>query len=117
MASSDDVVLDAMRRDYKRLSSLANKAKLEADECSNITDELIAIHKEFAAIVESREHGQHIIEKLNALQRRRDRAHKILKKSLVKLLDRQYKAEWKRDQLASEIQMLEFRKSIRHGRG
>lgn len=113
MTTGEDLALGAMRKEHKRLSAIADKAKREADECSNIADEFIAIHKEFAAIVESKEHGQHVLDKLSALQRRRDKAKKILDKDLIKLLDRQHEAEWKRDQLGSEIQMMEFRQSLR----
>lgn len=113
MTTGEQLALNAMRRDHKRLSTVADKAKREADERSNIAGEFLVIHKEFAAIVESKEHGQHVLNKLSALQRRRDKAKKILDKDLIKLLDRQHEAEWERDQLGSEIQMLEFRQSLR----
>lgn len=113
MISGEEIALSAMKKEHKRLSRLADKAKTDVDENMNVGSELLAIHKEFSEIVSSNEHGEHIVKKLESLQVRRDKAQKILNKDLLKLLDKQHEAETKRDRLGSEIQMMEFRHSLR----
>lgn len=113
MKSGEELALDAMKKELKRLTKAAEKAKQEADECCNITSEYIAIHNEFAEIVSSGESGQPVIDKLNSLKRRRDRANKIMNKDLIMLLDKQSEAELARDSLAGEIQKNEWRMSLR----
>ncbi|SDZ95299.1 hypothetical protein [Marinobacterium iners] len=113
MISGKEIALSAMKKEHKRLSRLADKAKADVDENMNVGSELLAIHKEFSEILNSKEYGEHIVKKLESLRVRRDKAQKILNKDLSKLLDKQYEAETKRDSLGSEIQMMEFRHSLR----
>lgn len=113
MTKGEKIVIEALKREFKRLSRIAEKAKAEAEENMNIATEMLAIHKEFAAIVNAKEHGEHVLRKLNALKKRRDKAQKILDKDLLTLLNKQSDAEIERDSLGSEIQRLEFRHSLR----
>jgi hypothetical protein len=112
-SDGEELALSAMKKEFKRLSRLAEKATAEYDEYINIGSELVAIQEEFARIVNAKEHGHHIIQKLESLQARRKKAMKILDKDLLKLIDKQHLAEIKRDSLGSEIQRLEFRRSLR----
>ena len=50
---------------------------------------------------------------LDALKKRSERAEKIRKKDLIKLLDKQNDTELNRDSLGHEIQMTEFKISMR----
>lgn len=109
----EEIALSAMKKEFTRLSRIADKAKAEADENMGITSEMLSIHQEFVEIVNSKEHGEHVINKLEALKKRRDKAQKVLDKDLLTLLNKQSEAEIDRDSLGSEIQMLEFRRSLR----
>lgn len=117
MKTGEDLVLQALKREFTRLSRIAEKAKAQADEHIGIGSEYIDIHKELHSIVSSKEHGKKIIKRLDALQVRRDKADRVMKKDSAKLFDRQHEAEHDRDSLGSEISMIEFRKSLREGRG
>lgn len=103
------VALEAMRKEFKVLSKKAERAKAECDEYMGISIEAFAIHEELGTIVKSKEVGQHIIDKLEALKKRQDRVNRILKKDLLTLTDNQLNAEIKRDELAGEIQRYERR--------
>ena len=113
MRTGENIALAAMKKEFKRLCRIADKAKAEADENMGIASEMLAIHQEFVEIVNSKEHGEHVIKKLESLQKRRDKAQKILDKDLLTLINKQSEAEINRDSLGSEIQMLELRRSMR----
>lgn len=114
MSNGEELALAAMKRDLQRLSKAAEKAKAEADEYMNVGSEMLAIHKEFAEIVKSRDHSPATLKKLKDLQLKSERTDKIRKKDLSKLLDKQFEAEEKRAALAGEVQALEFRLSMRN---
>lgn len=113
MKSREELVLRALRREFSRLSRAAEKAKAEADENQNIGSEFVSIHKELAEILDSGHHGKATIKRLDTLQARRDKADRVLKKDLVKLIDKQHDAECERDAIGEEISMTEFRLSMR----
>jgi predicted PilT family ATPase len=113
MRTGDELALDAMKNEHKRLCRRAAKAAKDADEYMEITTEALAIHEEFATIVKSGEHGEAVLKKLDDLTKRRDRVERILKKDLITLLDKQSEAECERDRLAREISIREFNISHR----
>lgn len=113
MISGEKIALRAMKKELKRLSGVAEKAKAKVDENMGIGTEVLAIHNEFVEIVDSKEHGQHVLNKLEALQKRRDRVKRILKQDLGQLINKQVDAELERDSLAQEIQMIEFRHGLK----
>lgn len=117
MRTGEELALAAMKKEHAILARIADKAKAEADEYISIGSEAVAIHTEFAAIVNSRETGQHVIDALDKLQKRRARVDRILKKDMVSLSDKQIAAEIERDNLLREIQALEFRVSMRGRHG
>lgn len=101
--SRAQILVDALTRELDVAKKAAERAKAEADECAGITSELIAIHTEFAGIVSSKEHGPKTIAALEALKQRDQKARRILKKDLARLLDVQFHAEADRDRVASEL--------------
>lgn len=109
MKSGKELILIAMKKEFKRLSRIADKAKAEADEYMSSGSEFIAIHNELCEIINSKETGKSVLKKLNDLQARRDRAEKIRKKDFIKLIDKQSDAEIDRDNLHSEICSMEWR--------
>ena len=111
MKTGKELAIEAMKKDFNRLSRAADRAKNEADERINITIELIAIHQEFVKIAKSDENTKEILKKLDSLQGRKKNAEKIRKKDLLKLIDKQSFAEINRDSLGQEIQMMEFKLS------
>jgi hypothetical protein len=115
MTRNEDLVLQALRKEHTRLSRAAEKAKLESDEASTVGSEFIDIHKEWKSILDSGEHEKKTLERLDKLQKRRDRARKILDKDLVKLFDKEGSLRMDRDALAEEINLIELRRSIRKG--
>jgi hypothetical protein len=115
--TGEELAIAAMRKEYVKLCKVADKAKAECDECVSIGTEAIAIHNEFAAIVAAKETGQHVVDKLEALQKRQKRVNRIVDKSIIDLCDKQHKAECERDRLLGQIRDLEFRVSVRGKHG
>lgn len=109
MRTREEISIEALRREHKRLSVIADKAKREADEYLGVGSEMISIHEEFAAIVKAKDHSPATLKKLEALQARQAKADKIRSKDFLKLCDKQIESEMERDSIFSEIQMLEFR--------
>lgn len=109
MTHGEKIALEAMQREHKRLSKIADKAKAEAEESLGITDEAFAIHKEFSDIVKAKDHSAETVKRLSCLAARQKRVDTILKKSLVKLLDKQSDAERNRDLLLHEIRKVEWK--------
>ena len=112
----DEVTLNALRREHKRLAGIAKRAKTKADEYLTIGSESIAIHKAFIEIANSKEHGQAVLGKLNTLNVRRERVNRIMKQDFMKLADREHETELACVAVAEEIGMLEFRASLRRGK-
>jgi hypothetical protein len=113
---NENLVLEALRREFRRLSKIADKAKQDADEVCNAGSEFIAINTtELAEALEQMKSGKDITSKLDELQARDKKARRLMKKPLTPLLDKQSKAEFERDQVGSEIQMLEWRISMVSG--
>lgn len=73
--------MDALKRDFKRLSKIADKARNECDEAIGVGSEIIAIHEELALIVKSKDHGPATIKKLEVLKQRSERAEKSGRKT------------------------------------
>lgn len=113
MRTGEELAIAAMKKDHAKLVRAAEKAKAAADEYITIGTEAIAIHNEFAAIVNNRETGADTIKKLDQLKKRRDRVDRISKKDFMALCDKQYEAEVERDNLGREIQNREFLASMR----
>ena len=109
MKAGKELVLIAAKKELKRLSKEADKAKQECDEYMRIGTEAITIHEEFVRIVNTKETGQSVIDQLELLRRRRHRVQRIMKKDLIKLTDREIDTALTRDGLNSEIQMMEYK--------
>jgi hypothetical protein len=117
MKTGDELVLQAMRREFARLSRIADKAKAEADEALNIGTEYMEIHKELIEIVNSKEHGKkEVLEKMKSLKLRRGRADRIMKKDMAKLIEKEVDAQVERDTLGIEIDNMEWRLGMRKER-
>lgn len=111
--TGQELVLEALEKGLADLSRIAERAAKAADENMTIGSEYVAIHKEFAEIVQSNAPAEEQLKKLKALKERESRANKIMKRDLVTLLDKQHKAETERDRLAEEIQRFKFLRSLR----
>lgn len=109
MRQGEELAIQAMKKEFKRLSKVAERAKKETDEHINIGSEILGIHKEFSDIVNAKESTKETALKLNALIKRSERATKIRKKSLLELIEKQSKSEIERDNLLIELQNAEFR--------
>ena len=114
MMTSDELTLGALKREHTRLSRIATKAKAEVDEYMGAGTEIFTVYAELAKIIESRAHGPQVIKRLGDLKKQQDKAERVNKKDLLKLLDRQFETGWDRDQMAREISTVEFRLSLRH---
>ncbi|MBL4761424.1 MAG: hypothetical protein JKY93_01840 [Gammaproteobacteria bacterium] len=102
-----------MKKEHTRLSKVADKAKADADEVIGVGSEFIAIHNEFAAIVESKEMSKSVDKKLDALKVRSDRATKIQKKNLANLFDKEHATRFDCEDLGHEISRFEYQQGIR----
>lgn len=117
MKSGEELALGAMKKELVRLSRAAERAKVAVDEAIAVGSEYVDIHQEFAALLQSGLTGADALERLAALQARRDRADKIMKKDLLKLIDKQHETEMARDELGREIHQLEWRRSMKPRQG
>jgi hypothetical protein len=115
--NGEELVLDALRNDLKRLQARADRAKAASDEYTNATDEIIALHHEFVGIIESKVSGQECIDRLASLKKRREKASKVREKDYIKLLDKEHQTAFERDRLQEEIGRMEFRISLRKNHG
>lgn len=103
--SRPDVVLDALESELKRAKKAAANAKAAADEYNHVGTEMLAIHEELKQILVDRCRTDRPIDtaKLSALQKRRDRVDVVMRKDMIKLIDKQIDLEiWCRD-IAQEI--------------
>lgn len=107
--TGEELAIPALKKELARLTQIAEKAKAECEENVHIGSEAVAIHDEFVAIVKSKETGQAVIDKLDSLQKRRERVLQVMSKSIVDLSDKQFKAEAERDNLLGLIRRLEYR--------
>lgn len=113
MLRGEELAYNALKKEVKRLSKATDKAKAEYDEYMNIHHEMISINQEFAEIVKSKEHGKHVLDKLNALKKRSDRCDRVRKKDLLRLIDRHIELQLDRDSVAEEMYMMEFRLGLK----
>ena len=109
----EEIVAGALKKELVRLSGVADRAKAAVDDHLNVGTEWLAIHEELREIVNSKKTGKVTLDRLAALKDRDAKVNKIQKKDLVKLIDKQSKAEIERDSLISEISMTEWRLSMR----
>jgi len=109
MRRGSDIALDAMKKELVRLQKIAEKAKNESEQYLNSSTEVIAIHNEFIEIVNSKQYGQDVINKLDNLKKRRDKVDKIRSKDFIKLLDKENESRFEVENLQHEIFMAEFR--------
>lgn len=105
----DELVLKALKQEYKRLCKIAEKAKKEAYECIHVGSEAIAIRKELNVIIESKKPGKETLEALNKLKARQERVNELMKKDLVKVFDKESESEFQRDECKEQIAIIEFR--------
>jgi hypothetical protein len=114
MATTGQLVsIKAMEKELNIISARANRYKKEIDESISIGDEFVAIHKEFAAIIneKSRDH-ESVLKKLDVLKAREKRARKIMARDICKLTDKQVKAESEASSLRSEIYYAKLRAGV-----
>ena len=111
----EELLLQAARKELKRLERIAQKAADALQESDNVADELIEVNREFEQIVESREVSADVVKKLEALQERRDRAFEVLGQDYVALLNKKDDADLDCSALLSEIRAIEFRQAARKG--
>ncbi len=113
MKTGEEIVLAAIKKEFRLLSKKADKAKKECDEYFSVGTEMLAIHKEFAEIIKSKKHGDEVLKKLDLLKKRSDKTEQIRKKDYLKLSDREFNSKMEADKLMTEIQRIEFRMQIR----
>ncbi|QDP47116.1 MAG: hypothetical protein Tp1111SUR522732_54 [Prokaryotic dsDNA virus sp.] len=114
--TGDELTLNALKKEFTRISRLAEKAKKDADDYCDAGSEVVACHVELKGIIDSKEHGQSVLDRLEKLKKRNDRAHRLMKKDALKLFDRQYNLDSQRNDLANQISRIQFRLEL-SGRG
>jgi len=109
MKTGQELLLIAAEKEYNRLCKRAEKAKAEADEYVEIGTEAVAIHNDLRSVIDSDMDPKAKIDELARLEERRNHVNRVLKKDASKLFDKQIDAEYERDELGREIQMMKFR--------
>lgn len=113
MSYGEEIALKAMKKELKRLTRLAGIAGKEVEESITVGTEILAIHKELAAILDNDDKSVDHTSSLRALQKRMDAANKISKKDLMKLMKREDSAKTKVNLLHGEIDSMEYRRAAR----
>jgi len=108
MRHGKELVLVAMKKELSVLSKKADKAKAECDEAIGIGSEAIRIHEDFAAIVKLKSHSKETMRKLEALQKRQKNVDKVIRKDLVKLMDKEHETRLAVNSLQAEISSMEY---------
>lgn len=111
--TGEQIALAALKKEHKRLMSVSERAKKEADEYMNVGSEMIRAHNEFVDVVNGGLKGKAAIAKLDELAERGKKHDRIRKKDFLKLIDKQTDAQFAAEELAREIYMLEFRINAR----
>jgi hypothetical protein len=111
--SGDELVLHALEREYKRLSSIADKAHREYQHFENAGNDLIEVNKEFIALMNSGKTDDTTIAKLQDLKEREEKARKTLAKDYLKLSDKKTKSDLILDRFTVELERFRFRIDIR----
>jgi len=106
------ISIRAIEKELKLLRAKAERYKKEADEACNIGSEFIAIHEELGKIINSKETGTHVLQKLDALKVREKRAKKIMAKDISPLIEKQATAEVEAQSLASELYYMKMRAGV-----
>ncbi len=111
--SGDELAILAMEKEISRLSAAAEKYKAEADEVCDIVSEFIAIDNEVNAVINSGKSAIDVHKSLDSLQKRQERANRVIGKDLMTILNKQYLAETERDNLGMVLSGLRFRFEMR----
>jgi hypothetical protein len=114
MRSGEQLSLVAMKKEFARLSKIADKKKAICDDACSCGSKLIDLYKKANELIKSKDFTPEGIKKVQALADEEKRLHKIMKSDLVKIMDEQINAEIERDNLGREISMIEWRIK-RHG--
>jgi len=111
--NGQELSLFAMEEYLKKLIKIADKAKRESDEATNVGTEMIKIHEEFSDIVKSDDPASsESRRKLNDLKKRSARCEVIRKKDLVKLFDKEGDSIHEVEVLRYEIQSMKYRMGV-----
>lgn len=98
-----------MKKGLTELQAKAIKAKQAADACAGAPGDFIAIQREAIEVMKditTKPAAQ--LKKLEALKIREETARRLMKQNFVKLLDNQFEAEQKANDLAEYISTTEF---------
>lgn len=109
MKNRDELVLNALEKEHRRLCKKAEKAKEEADRFCKVGSEIVDIRHEASEVLKSSAASDIKLKKLDALQKREASALKLLKKDCLKIFDAQHEAEHDRDTLLIEIRGIKAR--------
>ncbi len=104
----DDVTLRALKNEHKRLTAKEVAAKKEYDEYMNIHNELIAIRKDFADVIKIKPLEKQLPE-LSKLTKRSEKAERIMKKDLSKLIEKHSAAKSDLWECSDALSIAEFR--------
>lgn len=113
MKYGDELVLEILQKELRRLCSAADKAKADCQEAMSAGSELIKLRQQANVVLSKDRLSPKVLEQLTDLAKREKNLVNILNKDLVKLMDKESETENLRDELAREISKLEFRLGMR----
>lgn len=109
MRTGEQLSLVAMKKEFSRLSKIADKKKAICDDACNCGSNLIEIYKQANELIKAKDYSPEGMKKMQKLANEEKRIKKLLKADIVKLMDDQIHAEIERDNLWREISMIEWR--------
>ncbi|MEL4300959.1 hypothetical protein ACE02Z_05030 [Shewanella xiamenensis] len=115
MKYGDELVLEILKKEFRRQCSATEKAKAACQEMISAPSELIKLRQQANVVLSKGNFTQEGLEQLEDLAKREKNLVNIMKKDLVKLMDKESETENLRDELAREIRKLEFRVGMRKG--
>lgn len=109
MRSGEQLSLIAMKKEFAKLSKIADKKKAVCDDACSCGSQLIEVYKQANEIIKAKDYSEDGMKKMKSLADEEKRLKKLLGADIVKLMDDQINAEIERDNLGREIKTIEFR--------
>lgn len=109
MRSGEELSLAAMKKEFARLSKIADKKKAICDDACSCGTKLLDVYRQANELIQAKDFTPEAVKKVQDLANEEKRLQKLMKSDIVKLMDEQINSEFERDNLGREISMMEFR--------
>ena len=110
MRAREDIIIDVLDREYKKLLKKVDKAKNKSEKYINAPMRVIEIQKEALSLVSCSSSPKSKKIAFDKLEREDKELRRIMKMDFTKILDAELEAQNERNVIASELSMRRFAK-------